>query len=135
MLREYMAMGGWMMWPLLGCSVLLLAVLIERAWVVIWRGRVRRLDLTDGQRAWHRRALPFFVDVPPSLGLIGTIIGVVQCFSLTSGGPTGADVGAGLATACMTTLFGLGIAVVASVAGHMLDWMLARAELSTGAAR
>ncbi len=73
---------------------------------------------------WHRRALPFFADVPPSIGLLGTVIGVVKSFQLMDGHLNGDAVGAGLGIACMTTIFGLGIAVVASVSGYVFDWMV-----------
>jgi biopolymer transport protein ExbB/TolQ len=33
-------------------------------------------------------------------------------------------VGIGLGVACMTTIFGLGIAVVATVSSYVLDWLV-----------
>lgn len=122
-LWHYFQLGGPMMWPLLACSVLLVAVLFERLWMLGVVAAVARRSLTPAKRHWHKRVLPFFTDVPPSLGLLGTVIGVVQSFQLADGQVTGEHVGAGLAVACMTTVFGLSIAVVASVAGYALDWI------------
>ncbi len=125
MFAQFFEVGGPLMWPLLVCSILLGAVLIERSLVVGCRhcllgGRVSRRTLT-----WHRRALPFFADVPPSIGLLGTVIGVVKSFQLMDGHLNSNAVGAGLGIACMTTIFGLGIAVVASVSSYVFDWMVA----------
>ena len=125
MFAQFFEVGGPLMWPLLICSILLGAVLVERSLVVGCRhrllgGRVSRRTLT-----WHRRALPFFADVPPSIGLLGTVIGVVKSFQLMDGHLSGDAVGAGLGIACMTTIFGLGIAVVASLSGYVFDWMVA----------
>ena len=122
-LWHYFELGGMMMWPLLVCSILLGAVLCERAWVIGLRGILLRQSLSPDTRLWHRRVLPFFNDVPPSLGLLGTVFGVVQSFHLADGQITGEHVGSGLAIACMTTIFGLSIAVIASAVGYMLEWL------------
>ena len=124
MFAQFFDVGGPLMWPLLVCSILLGAVLIERSLVVglrhcLFGGRVSRHKLT-----WHRRALPFFADVPPSIGLLGTVVGVVKSFQLMEGNLNSDAVGAGLGIACMTTIFGLAIAVVASVSCYVFDWMV-----------
>ena len=129
MLMHFMTLGGPLMWPLLACSVALGAVLFERAWTVGVRhlllngaggaGGVDRSGLT-----WHRRALPFFVDVPPSIGLLGTVIGVIRSFNLGGGGIDTDAVASGLGVACITTVFGLSVAIAASSAGHALDWIV-----------
>ena len=119
---DYFELGGFMMWPLLVCSILLGAVLIERAIVVGMWGVVFKRRLT--KRVWqgHGHILRFFEEVPPGLGLLGTIIGIVQSFHLADGQIAGGgEVGAGLAVACMTTIFGLSIAIVATVVRYMLD--------------
>jgi biopolymer transport protein ExbB len=118
------------MWPLLVCSVLLGGVLIERLLVVVvgWKllgAKPRTLD-------WHRRILPFFADVPPSLGLLGTVVGVVRSFQLMNGNLNTEAVGAGLGIACMTTIFGLGIAIVAAISSYALNWLIADAPVGEG---
>jgi hypothetical protein len=116
------------MWPLVVCSVLLGAVLFERLLVIGVRHRLLGRPLTEPRRAWHRRVLPFFTDVPPSIGLLGTVIGVVKCFHVINGRLGSDAMGAGLGIACMTTIFGLGIAIVASVSGYVLDWAVREQE-------
>lgn len=122
MFRHFIELGGPLMWPLLVCSILLVAVLIERLLVIGLGHRVLDLRLGDRTLGWHRRALPFFTDVPPSVGLLGTVVGVVQSFHLMNGQLDVDSVGAGLGVACMTTIFGLSIAIVATVAMYLLDW-------------
>lgn len=122
MLRNFFQLGGVMMWPLLACSVLLTALLFERAWTVLVKARLPGLGPSRHDRlTMHRRVLPFFQEVPPSLGLLGTVIGIVQSFSLLDGNLNANAVGSGLAVACITTIFGLSIAIAATAALHLLD--------------
>ena len=121
MLWRYVELGGLMMWPLVACSIMLLAVVIERLWQLGLIGGLFGRRMPEPARTWHRRVLPFFTDVPPSIGLLGTVVGVVQSFELVNGRVSGEAVGAGLGVACLTTVFGLGIAIVASVAGYFFD--------------
>ena len=125
MFLKFFEVGGPLMWPLLACSILLGAVLIERFLVLGCRHRLLGGHVSRRTLTWHRRALPFFADVPPSIGLLGTVIGLVKSFQLMDGHLSGEAVGAGLGIACMTTIFGLAIAVVASVSGYVFDWMVA----------
>jgi biopolymer transport protein ExbB len=119
---QFIELGGPLMWPLLLCSVLLGAVLVERCLVVGLGHRLLRRRLRPETRDWHRRVLPFFIDVPPSLGLLGTVVGVVRSFRLLDGHLDADAVTAGLGVACMTTIFGLGISIVASVSRYLCDW-------------
>jgi len=69
-------------------------------------------------REVHQRLLKFFWDIPPQLGLLGTVLGLVTIFQ----GELGAEAfGRGVGTACFTTVFGLLIAVVARAACYTLD--------------
>ncbi len=124
MFGQFLDVGGPLMWPLLVCSILLGAVLIERFLVVGIRHRLLGARVTRHALIWHRRALPLFADVPPSIGLLGTVVGIVKSFQLMNGHLDTGAVGIGLGIACMTTIFGLGIAVVASVSSYVLDWMV-----------
>ncbi len=124
MFGQFLNVGGPLMWPLLACSILLGAVLIERVLVLGIRHRLLRARLPRQMLTWHRRSLPFFIDVPPSIGLLGTVVGVVKSFQLMNGHLDSDTVGVGLGIACMTTIFGLGIAVVASISGYVLDWLV-----------
>lgn len=129
MLGQFMALGGPLMWPLLACSILLGAVLVERLLVVGVRYRLLGGRLAARKLLWHRRVLPFFTDVPPSLGLLGTVVGVVRSFQLFDGRLTDDALGVGLGIACMTTIFGLGIAIVASISRYVLDWAVGEAAI------
>lgn len=126
MLRNFFHLGGFMMWPLLICSVMLIAVLIERVWTVLFKQKL--IGIEQKGLALHRRVLPFFQDIPPSLGLLGTVVGIVQSFSLLDGQLNADAVGSGLAVACITTIFGLSIAITASAASFLLDWAIASHE-------
>jgi biopolymer transport protein ExbB len=113
------------MWPLLVCSVVLGGVLIERLLVVVIGWKL--FGATPRSLDWHRRILPFFGDIPPALGLLGTVVGVVRSFQLMNGHLDTEAVGTGLGIACMTTIFGLSIAIIASISGYLLNWITAGA--------
>lgn len=124
MVRDYLHQGGLLMWPLLACSILLGAVVFERVWVVFLRHMLLGSRIPAQRLQWHRRVLPFFVDVPPAIGLLGTVVGLVQSFDLNTGRPTGHALGVGLGVACYTTIFGLGIAIVAIICQYGLEWLV-----------
>ena len=130
MFRHFLEVGGPLMWPLLVCSILLGGVLVERFLIVVVGWKL--LGVRSAALDWHRKALPFFADVPPSLGLLGTVVGVVKSFHLMNGHLNTESVGAGLGIACMTTIFGLGIAIVASVSGYVLNGLIADAAVGEG---
>ena len=74
----------------------------------------------------------FFKDVPPSIGLLGTVIGVVQSFSLGGSRITAEAAGSGLAVACFTTIAGLTIAIVATICEYLTQWICSGCEDSRG---
>ena len=121
MLLPYMSLGGPLMWPLLACSVLLGAVLLERFYSVVIRHKLLGRALPEASRWHHRTTLGFFMEVPPSLGLLGTVLGVVKSFGLVEGRVDTQAMAAGLSVACMTTVFGLVIAIVATIGRYALD--------------
>ena len=122
MLQQWFLLGGVMMWPLLVCSILLTAYMLERLWTIGLRYRLLRLDVPEDQRAHHRHFLPFFTEIPPGLGLLGTVIGVVQSFEVSAGSVDASAVGSGLAVACITTVVGLSLGLLASASGYVLEW-------------
>ncbi len=162
--------GVWIMVPLLGCSVVALALAIERAifWVRLGRARSREimerfLELADGGefdeaartahgsadpvvRVLHcglvhrnydltsalvmsataelRRAERFLpildtiITLAPLLGILGTVVGIIQSFDMLSVSATVEDpqaVTAGIAQALITTATGLTIAIAALI--------------------
>ena len=122
MLMKYFELGGIMMWPLLICSILLIAVILEKlisslfGTVKFWKNSKKI------QASWHKTVMPFFIDIPPSIGLLGTVVGVVQSFNLTGGRLTADTAAAGLGVACFTTVFGLAISITASIFNYLLTW-------------
>ena len=130
MLRTWFDSGGPLMWPLLVCSILLVGIIFERSWTIL---RVHLFGGGNREVAMkaHRRFLPFFIEVPPAIGLLGTVLGVVQSFHLLDGGGQVEAVGSGLAVACTTTIFGVGIAVIAAIASHLLEWMSSESDNRT----
>ncbi len=109
--------GGPLMWPLALCSVGLIAFLFERA-VAVPSSRWRQ---DPAVRSAHRPVRAIFTPKPPAIGLLGTVVGVVECFQLLDADSPGVGVAGGLGVACLTTVFGLSIALVAGIAGHALD--------------
>lgn len=116
-LAELFRLGGPLMWPLALCSALLMAFLIERAVAV--SGAQWKSD--EQQRTLHRRHLPFFVEVAPALGLLGTMQGIIECFKIVGGTGPSENALQGLGIACITTVYGLVIALAAQVASYVLD--------------
>ncbi|MBI9016552.1 MAG: MotA/TolQ/ExbB proton channel family protein [Phycisphaerae bacterium] len=117
MILEYFKTGGIMMWPLLVCSILLCAVLFERFGSIMFN---RKANMQSGI---HKKVLPFFMEIPPSIGLLGTVIGVVQSFGLGDGQITAESAASGLGAACFTTIFGLAISITATIMNFILSWM------------
>lgn len=122
-LAELFRLGGPLMWPLALCSALLMAFLIERAITV----SSVQWTTDDRQRTLHRRHLQFFVEVAPALGLLGTMHGIIECFKIVGGSGPSMSALQGLGIACITTVYGLVIALVAQVATYILD-SLARSQ-------
>jgi biopolymer transport protein ExbB/TolQ len=132
MLLKYMIDGGCIMWPLLVCSVLLAAVMVERLWTVWIGGKWRNRPLPANESERTGRLMKFFRDVPPSIGLLGTIVGIVQCFGIENGRITSQNASAGLAVACYTTIAGLIIAITAMVFETWLELAVASKKPSSG---
>ena len=114
---DFFRLGGSYMWPLAACSVALLAFLFER--VVVTSSERWRPNAQD--RTLHKRILPFFVEVAPALGLLGTMQGIIDCFSVMGGAGAGENALKGLGGAAITSVAGLLIALVATVANYALD--------------
>lgn len=132
MFARYFQLGGLMMWPLLMCSVFLVAIIVERFWTVTVLGRIFGKNIGPIQHKRTAELFGFFKDVPPSIGLLGTVIGVVQSFSLGGGRITAEAAGSGLAVACFTTIAGLTIAIVATVCEYFTQWLWAGCKYSKG---
>jgi biopolymer transport protein ExbB len=157
--------GGWLMFPLLGCSIVALAIIAERLWVlrepkIIPRDLVHTIlkDLSkrdakpirlselamqsplghilskglqhseQGISAMRSRmedqgrqvivelekylnTLGTIASAAPLLGLLGTVLGMIQIFAVLGGNPEPEALAGGISTALLTTAFGLFIAI------------------------
>lgn len=161
--------GGWVMVPLLGCSVIALAIILER-YIALSRNKVLppklverlRHDLTDTNTLLNGSALgyvlkaglesksrgPAFMQkamdeaseiavtrlerfittlgiiatISPLLGLLGTILGMMQMFSgITEFGQQMPLIASGIQQALITTAAGLVIAIVSVVAHRVFE--------------
>ena len=111
------------MWPLLACSVALGAALAERLWAHATR---RPWETLAAQPATRPGIHPFFWEIPPQIGLLGTVIGLVQIFR---GGLGPEAFGRGVGVACITTVFGLSLALIARSADHLfVAWAAGRSR-------
>ena len=97
-LIEIFLKGGPVMWPILGLSILGLAILIWKAFE--FRARCR----TDKGLV----VVSTIITAEPMLGILGTVIGIMQTFGAlngTDGNPLAAT--AGIGEALITTAAGL----------------------------
>jgi biopolymer transport protein ExbB/TolQ len=123
-MSDFFFLGGPLMWPLALLSAVLLALVFERAVAASgprWRESAE-------ERLRHRRWVPFFVEVAPALGLLGTMQGIIECFGVLGGAHAGKGALAGLGVAAITTVYGLVIALIASVSGYALEAISAGEE-------
>jgi len=124
MFAEYFQQGGLMMWFLLACSIAFTTVVIERFWRIGLCGRIFRRRVEHAELVRNKHIFAFFKDVPPSIGLLGTVLGVIQSFGLEDGRITAQAAGSGLAVACYTTVYGLAIAILAAVCEYFIGWLM-----------
>lgn len=157
--------GGWLMYPLLGCSIVMLAIIVERAWVlrprkiippdlvnrilnqlankseptlklseiasqsplglILSRGlqhteqgtTLMRARMEDQGRQvlidleMYLSTLGTIASAAPLLGLLGTVLGMIQIFSVMGGTPHAEALAGGIAQALLTTAFGLFVAI------------------------
>lgn len=157
--------GGWLMFPLLGCSIIAMAIIGERCWV-LREYKIIPKDLVQEilQKISHRDKKPLqlrelasqsplglilskglqhsdqgitmmrarmedqgrqvivelerylntlgtIASASPLLGLLGTVLGMIQIFAVLGGTPDPQALAGGIAQALLTTAFGLFIAI------------------------
>jgi len=157
--------GGWLMFVLLGCSIIALTIIVERMWVlserkiapsdlvqdvlkrltlreskplklselatgsplglILSRGlqhseqgiSVMRARMEDQGRQViielerYLNTLGTIASAAPLLGLLGTVLGMIQIFAVLGGTPDPEALAGGIAQALLTTAFGLFIAI------------------------
>ena len=104
--------GGPVMWPILGLSILGLAILIWKAFE-FRAGRVNAKGLT---------VVSTIITAEPMLGILGTVIGIMQTFGALNGtdaSPLAAT--AGIGEALITTAAGLIASLILLVPYNVLD--------------
>lgn len=157
--------GGWLMFPLLGCSIIAFAIIAERLWVLrdkkiippdLVQDILKRLSLQEGaplrlselattsplglilarglqcseqgisamrvrmeeqgrqvivELERYLNTLGTVASTAPLLGLLGTVLGMIEIFAVLEGAPETHALGGGIAKALLTTAFGLFIAI------------------------
>lgn len=115
--------GGIFMIPLIACSVMMVAIVIERFWLF---KKVMKIPLIEYEepgetlKTLRRRltALHTIITISPMLGLLGTVTGLMRCFNLLGNGVAiyePAEMSLGISEALITTAVGLVITVIATI--------------------
>lgn len=157
--------GGWLMYPLLACSIVAFAIIVERLWILreykiiphdLVQEVLRRLSQKEGRSLrlaelagqsplgqilskglqcseqgitimrtrmedqgrqvlleleCYLNTLGTVAAAAPLLGLLGTVLGMIQIFTALGGTPNPEGLAGGIAQALLTTAFGLFIAI------------------------
>jgi biopolymer transport protein ExbB len=182
---ELMSAGGWLMVPIVACSIIATAVVIERAWM-LRRSRIMPANLVARIRDRHRsnqlsdehieeiragsplgrllaaglinrnhsreimkeaieetgrqvvaelerflNTLATIASVTPLLGLLGTVLGMIDVFGviMESGVGDAAPLAGGISKALITTAAGLSVAIPALMFHRFFDNKVARLAL------
>jgi len=171
-LLELVKAGGWLMVPIIACSVMALAIIFERLWALqkqrvlpnnlvakVWAlhkneqltnvqidliressplGRILAAGLLNrmhsrevmkeaieevGRQVVHQleqylNTLGTIASISPLLGLLGTVIGMIEVFAAIVGAGVGnpAELAGGISKALITTATGLSVAIPAIIA-------------------
>lgn len=113
------------MWPLFALLVLAIVVSIER--IISFAIATRRhAVLVSSKEERPLSLLDLVATISPVLGFLGTVTGMINAFRAVSNAATVQlqVVASGLYEALYTTAFGLIIAVVATLASHVLGLWL-----------
>jgi biopolymer transport protein ExbB len=107
---ELFRRGGFVMWPLLLCSIVSVAVILERVFFFLLKKNTTQKNELE-KNMW---LLFIMATIAPLLGLLGTITGLINVFMAihTHNKPvTPQLVASGLWEAMITTAYGLIIAI------------------------
>ncbi len=137
-LPDFLDSGGWVLWTILGATVLLWTLMLERLWYLSlvfprraegycdgWqaRGERRSAAARHIRTAWLAQAqaqlnryLPMvrvLIALCPLLGLLGTVSGMIQVFDVMalSGNGNPRAMAAGVSRATVPTMAGMVIAI------------------------
>ena len=124
--------GGMVMWPLLGLSILASALALYHFYMVVYvkqqGGEHQSLLFEKIQRGIDNIFL--IGSLAPLLGLLGTVLGIIDCFSaLSMGRPDHQTLSQGLSQALLTTAAGLILSIPCQIVGHVLQQRLDKVML------
>jgi len=120
-----MKAGGAVMWPLFTLAVLAVVVIVERTITFIMADK-KHCTLAAAKEERLLSLLDLVAMLSPVLGFLGTVTGMINAFKSVSKATTVQlqVVASGLYEALYTTAFGLIIAIVATIASHLLGiWL------------
>ena len=179
---ELVKAGGWLMVPIIVCSIVVLAIIFERLWVLqkrrvlpnnlvakVWSlhkndqltsvqidviressplGRILASGLLNrmhsrevmkesieevGRQVVHElehylNTLGTIASISPLLGLLGTVIGMIEVFAAIVGSGVGnpAELAGGISKALITTATGLSVAIPAIIAHRYFSGLVER---------
>ena len=118
---EWFAAGGPVMWPILGLSVLGLAILV-------WKAAQLRAGRRDAR---GMATVSTIITAQPMLGILGTVTGIIKTFSsfnAAAGTANPLAATAGIGEALVTTAAGLVAALVLLFPYNAIDAKLADGE-------
>lgn len=148
---EFFLKGGFLMWPILFCSVVAVSIVLERFYYlhrvksdisnflsklknVLTEKKLKLEELekraarlgSEQVRKWEKnlRGLATIANISPLLGLLGTVTGMIRCFIKIQelGGRVDANVLAGgIWEALITTAAGLLVAIPTLAAYHYFE--------------
>ena len=127
--------GGMVMWPLLGLSVLALALVLHHFYLTT---RLDSMDMPLRLNLFEKiqRGIDniFLIgSIAPLFGLLGTVLGIIDCFSaLSTSRPSHHILSAGLSEALITTAAGLILSIPCQIAGHVIQQRLDKCVKRTG---
>ena len=119
--------GGWFMWPILACALLVLSISVKA-----WRSVARDAGGEPDRILSASDAVLFWGGFAALLGLMGTIGGIAQMASAIErlGGASAPTVWSGIKVTLVTSLAGLATLTIA-----LLLWLALRAVQSRRIAR
>lgn len=120
---RWIVQGGIFMLPLLACSVLTVAIVLERFWSF---AKIMRTPLIEQAQPAvvmlnlrrYLAVLQTIITISPMLGLLGTVTGLMRCFNLLGKQVAVYDpvaMSQGIGEALITTAAGLIITVIATI--------------------
>ena len=122
---ELFCKGGVVMWPLLGLSILASALVMYHFYLT---AQTRKQELQPVLSEKIQRGIDniFLIgSIAPLFGLLGTVLGIIDCFSsLSAGRPDQQVLSSGLSEALLTTAAGLILSIPCQIAGHLLQQRL-----------